>query len=241
MSQQVRVERDLVFGGMAKHTANVKGPFSMEQVYLYDDCLQKAEDATTWWDEHLDGTNDTFAQADGANGIVQILTGTGDNEETIVNYGALTWYGDQNCVVEARIRVVDVSGVALFFGLADAVGEMSADYKDGTFTSTADDLVGFLADADKGTSSIYCVGSKATTDETPVDTGTDWANNVWHVLRVECSTDAAAFYLDGVACGYMDASQEGGTALVITFSVENRDAAADYVDIDYIKAWQDRT
>ena len=246
MSQNIRFQRYIEPIGIGKHTDNYRGNFSMEKVYLYDDCLGKAEDATNWWDEHLDGTGDTFAQYSttttaAANGMVRLTTGSGDNEETIVNYGCLSWYGDQNCVVEARIRINDVSGVCLFFGLADAVGEMSFDYKDGTLTSTATDGVGFLVDADKAASSIYCVGCKADTDETAVDSGTDWGDTEWKVLRVECATDGATFWLDGAQVGYMDASQEGGNGLVITFSVENRDAAADTVDIDYIKAWQDRS
>lgn len=240
MPQEVRAGRKYDLYGVADHGDNFYGNFSLNKVYIYDDCLQKAEDATTWWDEHLDGTNDAFAVNAAAGGHVRMTTGTGDNEETIVNYGALTWYGDKNACVEARVRLNDVSGVCFFFGLADAAGEVSCDYKDGTLTSTASDLVGFLADADKTSSSIFCVGTKGDTDETPVDSGTDWANAAWHVLRIETSTDACVFWLDGTQVGYMDASQEGGTAMIITFAAENRDAAADTIDIDYIKAWQDR-
>ena len=241
MSQEVNIQRKAKFTKIANHTDNIEGHWSPEKVWLYDDFLYHTEDTTHYWAEHLDGTDDTFAQQDGAGGWMRLTTGSGDNEETIVNYGDLTWYGDNNCAVETYVRINDVSGVCFFFGLADADGEMSFDYKDGTLTSTATDGVGFLVDADKGGSSIYCVGCKADTDETAVDSGTDWEDTVWHTLRIECATDGATFWLDGVQVGYMDASQEGGNALIITFAAENRDAAADYVDIDYIKAWQDRT
>jgi len=241
MSHVVRVGKSVKFIGDAKHDDNVEGNFSMKKVYLYDDFLQRAEDATTWWEEHLDGTDDAFAITNAPGGVVRITTGTTDNEETIVNYGQLTWYGDKNCVVEARVEINDVSGTALFFGLADAAGEMSIDYKDGTLTTTATDAVGFLCDADKESSSIYCVGVKADTDETPIDTGSDWENDAWHILRIECATDGAHFYLDGNAVGFMDASQEGGNPLIITFSAETRaDDGSNTIDIDYIKAWQDR-
>jgi len=239
-----RIGKEILFVGDAQHGANVAGPLLLEKEVVFDECCGLAIDTTSVWDNHLDGNGDTFAVAAATGGdprIYQIVTGDGDNEETIVHLGGLQWYGADKCLVEARIRLQDVSGVCLFFGFADAVGEMSIDYKDDSLTYTADDAVGFIVDADASSSSIYCVGNAAGTPETAVDSGTDWANDEWHVLRVELSTAAAAFYLDGNPVGFMDAAITSSDPLAITIAIENRDAFADYVDIDYVYACQTRT
>lgn len=245
MSQQVRVSRDIEFVGDAQHSpGNVKGPFSPEMVTLYDDFLGIGIDSTTKWAVSLQGTTPgTFKIVAAAGGIARFTMGTADNDVSEVA-SELTWSGIKKAIMEARIRVNIPTGCAIFVGFSDAKSEtllMAIDYNGGVLTTTATDAVGFLADADRLTSSIYCVGVKTDVDETPVDTGIDWVDAAWHILRVELNGDTATFYLDGTVIGYLDVSQNGAVQLCVVVHTQARAATSTSTpDIDYIKAWQER-
>ena len=239
MSQQVKVYRNLQFRGVANTTDNIEGNPSYNKVIFYDDFLDITIDSAKWT-ATIPATADAIEIVAGANGHVELLMGNADND-TVALASQSTYYGNQNAVCEARIRIQDVDKSALFFGFGDAIavsnGEMAIDYEGGaTLASNFADAVGFLVDADKDTSSILVVGVKNNTDTAVTDSGTDWGDNEWKVLRVELADEDATFYLDGVAIGHILLTQTKTDPLCVVVHGANRETGTGKkIDVDYIK------
>jgi len=248
MGQDVKVSRRLTILGDAEHYANVIGPLQEEMVHFHDHFTDDTL-CTDKWEATSAGASAAIAveHATYPGGMCRITTGTAD--ATVEQLSTpLCWEDDMNAICEARILIADVSGVALFFGFSDLTAEtspaMPIDYDGGVLaTPTGRDAVGFICDADdsvNGVSSIVCVGAVAGSLETAIDTDTDWADNKWHVLRVELNPDGdATFFLDKTRVGFMETAITSGTHMCITVAVANRDAAQDYVYIDRVDGWQD--
>jgi len=253
LGQQVRVYRDLEFLGSASHTGNIKGNFNPEKVFGVDHFQGVALNTTNDWN--------SAGQASGAAAIsaphmCTITTEANDDDEWAVA-SPLNFYGKYNAVIEARIRNNDVSGLAHNFGFSDATAEsgiiaMTATGATPTLTSTASDFAGFLLDADCTTKNIYGVSVKGDTDGSIIDSSHTEADASWATYRVELrdngTTTDALFYLNTAGKEIDPAEDLVGieidaitrtTALCIYFGVMNREAAANTLDIDYIKWWQD--
>jgi len=244
MGDIVKVQRYLDFrNGVAKHKANVKGGLQPDSVTFFTDFLEDTLDTAYWT---VTTTNATCAINAAVGGHLRYTSDATDNESGFAAIG-LNWEDDKNAKCEARIRLNDVSGVALFFGFSDATSEttpeMPIDGADGTVAKGGNttNAVGFVVDADYNSSGIYFQGCAAGTLDTIADSGVDWADAVWHTLRVELTPDGYAYgYLDGNSVGFSDAAVTSGTDLCVIIGVANRDASADTVDIDYVFATQDR-
>jgi hypothetical protein len=157
---------------------------------------------------------------------------------------AIIYSGDKKAVCEWRLKITDVSGTCLFVGFSDAKvetnGLIAIAYTDGTAVYTATNGTGFVIDADKATSSIYCMGTKSGTPDTLVDTGTDWADGETKTLRVELDSDEARFYLDGAPVGTLVNAVTAATLLCSTVQAMTR--AGDGANTVYVysfDAWQD--
>jgi hypothetical protein len=149
LSQEVKVERDLVFQGNASHTSNVKGNFSFEnKVVHYDDFFGLA----------IDTTNDyTFAGVNSGTATVTVphcltlTTGNADNDDCDLAMG-VEWYGQYNAVMEARFRIDDVDTSAINVGFTEATGTaadtIAVTVSGTTVTTTAVEYAGFVWDAD---------------------------------------------------------------------------------------------
>ena len=245
MGQDVKASRRLKFIGDAKHYANVEGPMQMKKVHFIDHFTDDTLSTDKWL---VTVTNGTIAvnHATYAGGMALITTDTTDNEASFLG-GATCWEDDLNAIVEIRLLITDVSGVAVYAGFSDAALEttpnMPIDYADGTLAAAAANAVGFIVDADdsvNGVSSIVCVGVNATVLETAIDTEVDWADTKWHTLRVELNADGdATFFLDGDRKGFMTTAVTSGTKLCAIVAVANRDTGADTVYVDRIECWQD--
>ena len=240
MSQQVRVERKLVFAGDANNTTNVSGNISSERMAVADYFWV---DSQANYTVTLGGTNDAIAlTAGGVNGL-SLLSGDTDNEVSFMGTG-LIFDITQKPVIEAKVRITDVSQTSFFFGFSDANTETTPastiDYADGTLVAAATDAVGFVSDADKVSSLFYATSiatggsvGAVTTGITPTDAG-------WYVLRVSLDASGnAAFFINGV--------QVAGRAAAVTdvplcaiFNFGTRDnGGGDNVYVKYLKMWQD--
>lgn len=246
MPRQLWVDDEIEFRDKT-HMENVKGPFQEAKVHFVDDFTDDTLSTDKW---AVAVTNATCAvnHSTYAGGHALYTSDTTDNETGFLA-SALCWEDDLNVIAEFRVRITDVSGVAVFVGLSDARSEtspdMPIDYADGTLAAASGvNAVGFIVDADdsvNGASSIVGVSAKAGAVQTAADSGTDWEDTIVHNLRIKLDSDAnAVFYLDGNSCGRIASSITSGSKLCLIVAVANRDAAADTVYIDKIEAWQDR-
>ncbi len=246
MPNEVKIGRNIQFINDANidDSGNIYGNPSYNKVVLYDDFLSPTLDTTNDWAVAVPGDADSIAVSAAAGGQLLITTGSTDDDSCMLST-ELTWYGNKNAICEARVYITDVSKTAIFFGFSSAksqsTGYMACSYRGGSLVTTNANAAGFVSDADYTTSSIMCIGTKANTDDTVVDSGTDWADGAWHVLRVALVDDEATYYLDGVSVGYCDDAITASTAACVTLQCSTRDGAASQTAyVDYIKAWQDR-
>tara|TARA_Y100000310_G_C20442624_1_gene696825 strand:- start:58 stop:795 length:738 start_codon:yes stop_codon:yes gene_type:complete len=243
MSQTVNVDRALVFKADAAIQNNVKGNLSTERMHSVDWFDGKALDTSNAYTQTLGGTSDAGALTAGGENGVKFTTGTGDNEISFLATG-LVFDITQKPDIESKIEITDVSGTVVFFGFSDAVTEStpagSLDADSGTLTAVATDVVGFVVDADLGTSSLYCASAKSGASVQSVDTGIDWTDTQSKVLRVSLDASGnARFYVDGVQEGYI-ASAVADVPLCAIWNYGTRaNDGANVVTARYLKKWQD--
>lgn len=243
--QEVKVGRELDFVGRAEFNPNVKGNFSTERVCSADWFDQTALDVTYDYTQTLGGTSDAGAlQAGGYNGV-KLTTGTGDNEVSFLATG-LIFDITQEPEIEARVKIEDISGTFFYFGFSDATSETTPaatiDADGGTLTNAATDAAGFVVDADKGTSSIYCASvnnQSAGGTVQSVDTGLDYSDNATKNLRIKIdSSGNATFYVDGVAEGYIAlAVADVPLCAIFNYGTRAADSSND-VYVRYLKKFQ---
>jgi len=256
MTQQARIEREIVFKGNASHTGNIRGrPSFQNQIVHYDDFVGKA----------IDNTNDyTVAAVNSGTAIITVphmltlASDTDDDDDIDVAMG-IEWYGQYNAAMEVRFRIDDVDMTAINIGFSDATGEstdlIAMMYSGVTLTSTATDFVGFLHDADASTDKLYAVSVNGATDGAVIDSGiTTDSDSILMTVRVELidtgSTTNAAFYANNTGreidpqvdfIGSELAAVGRTTALCPYIALINHgESAANTMDVDYIKVWQDR-
>ena len=216
----------------------------MAAVVRFDDFLGKALNATNDWT--VAGVNAGTAAINVAvGGHVRITTGAADDDD--VDFASdLVWEAQKACSLEVRIANNDVDMVAFNVGFADATG-YGADLiammlATTVLTSTAADFVGFLWDPDADTDTIRLVAVKNNVDQPVLDTGKVLTDGLFTVLRVDVDAlGNADFYVDGIHKGTLLRCITVTDDLCIYIAMINHgEAAANTVDVDYIKAWQNR-
>lgn len=237
MGQNLRVSRNIEMLGDANQEANMKGNICTERMYFDEYWFDDTTSAL--WTETLDGTSDNIAPTVGGVGGLTLTTGTGDNEVSFLG-SALIFDVTQKPVIEARVKIVDVSGTCFYFGFADANTETSPastiDYADATLAAQATDAVGFVVDADKGTSSIYCASVNDGGTAAAADAGSDWEDNETKNLRIALDASGnAKFYIDGVQVGYT-ATACADVPLCAVFNFGTR--ANDGSNVIYVRRFQ---
>lgn len=246
MPRQLWIDDHIEFRGDALHRSNVDGPMQETKVIFLDHFTQYALNTFTWRSTVTNGTN-ALSQTTYSGGQCLMTTAASQDNQCQYLASGICWEDDQNAVFETRIRITDASGIALFAGFTDAdtyaTANMPIDYADNSLADAVDNAVGFVCDWDdqtNGRNSIVGCGVNAGTPKTAIDSGTDWADNKWHTLRIELDPDGDAnFYLDGVAFGHMATAVASGTKLAAMIAVANRDTGADTVYVDYVYCCQD--
>ena len=244
MSQIVRVNRSIKFSGGSENSPNVAGNLSTERMTSVDWFDGVALDVTSDYTQTLGGTSDAGALTGGGVPGLTLTTGTGDNEVSFLATG-LCFDISQSPEIEARVKIADVSGTFFYFGFSDANTESTPaatiDADGGTITATATNAVGFVVDADLGSSSIYGASVKAGATAQSVDSGSDWTDNQTKNLKVALNTSGhARLYVDGVQQGYI-ASAVADVPLCAIFNYGTRaNDGSNVVYVRYLKKWQDQ-
>ena len=257
MSQQVKIERDLVFRENAQHTGNVKGRFSFaNKVVWYDDFVGKAIDST--YDYTFEVINSGTATIVAPH-LLTLTTGAADFDDAEFAMG-LDFYGQYNAVIEVRCRIDDIAATAINVGFNDAQAEGSANeiaimLTGGTPTvdKATDNCALFVADADATTYGLFAWSTKGGSDGSVITTGIIPTNSMWMTFRVELQDDGsqtnAAFYANSTGLEINPATDlvgfeldaiERATVVCPYIALINHPGTADTFSIDYIKIWQDR-
>lgn len=251
MSQQVKVERDLKFRGVASHTDNVEGRLSTREIIFYDDFFGLTCDTTN------DYTNTADAGNTATITVPHCLTLTKDaDNEGICIAGPVAFYGNYNPAIEVRMRIDDVDCSCAYMGFNDAVDDnppASATGATPTITTTGDNQALWLYDKDCTTANWYAISSNATADGAIGDSGHTETDGSWATLRIELEKRGtsidARWYINtsGQAINpitdfvhYEAAAVAAATALCPVVGLHGRAAGTDTVDVDYIKIWSER-
>lgn len=184
------------------------------------------------------------------NGVVRLTSG--DVGDTFANDGSsltheLNWKANQgNLMFQARIKPVSsVANVSYFIGFSDslATGTLEAPFTlaTTTFTSNATDAVGFVYDTAATTATWRCVGVKADTDATSINTSVVPVadTSAWLEIYVDSSGNAT-FYIDGESYGTIANAVTATVALTPIATVVTRTTASKSLDIDYLRVSADR-
>ena len=206
----------------------------------------------------LDETNENWilnAGSDGAavdpvvviarNGTVFLDAGVGDG--SVAEDGSqIVWaipvqVGDGSLVLEARLKIEDITGVSVNVGLTDITTlEEPFSIANATITSIADNAICFVFDDGATAKEWFRAGTDATTDATGQGaTGTAPVNDTYQILRIEIDGDGegAEFFINGVSEGVLTAAAIHATTdayFTITVVGDGGNASAVGVTIDYM-------
>lgn len=241
MGSTVRVGRKVKFTGTADREDNVEGNMSPKRMTF----LEYWTDDTTsaLWTETLDGLNDNISPTAGGYPGLTLLSGDTDDQVSFLGT-ALIFDITNNPVIEAKVRMTDISQTSFFFGFSDANTESTPastiDYAGGTLAAAATDACGFVSDADKSSSQYYAASIATGGSVTGTATGVTPTDATYNILRVELdSSGNATFYIDGEAVHY-EATAVTDVPLCAIFNFGTRDdGGGDAVYVKYFKAWQD--
>lgn len=216
-------------------------------IYVYDDFTGPAIDTTNDW--NFDSVNSgAVAYSSALGGVARVTTGAADNDDCEIATG-LVFQAQYGCVMEARIADNDADKTCFCVGFTDAISEgadtLAITFDSNALVTTASDAAMLVHDHDYAGTSAYVqlVTVKADTDGTPVASTTTVADGVYHVYRVEIDTA-------GNVKGYIDGELVGTVSEAITTTdqlcayvgfINHGEAAANTLDIDYIRAWGNRS
>jgi hypothetical protein len=249
MSQQVKVEDEIVFAGGADYSANVKGHFMPKKVILHDHFLADHSEQD-WVEEETNGGTATQTAANG--GTVVLAAGATADDDCIEFSHAAQWSGSKNCVMEARVHMDAITAIGVNIGWADA--DMSTNDQicyELTGVALTDarvtDGAAFVFDTDGTTNVWYCCAVKADAEGTPATfTGkTNGATtapvaSTYATFRVALNTDGdATFYYNGECVGHQATAVTAATLQCPYVGLIARENAAKNVTIDRITCWQD--
>lgn len=194
-------------------------------------------------DKGSDGSAANFAISADHNGMVRATTGADAGGTMALNgvqlHRLATWKANAgNLEVEWRIKVSAITAVAFFAGFTDQVGTLEAPVTSAasadTITTNATDAVGFMFDTAMTTDTIWCVGVKADTDATKVDSTIAPVAATWIRLKIELDASGnATFFINGHKRGEMANAVTATVALTPVLTAFARGAATRTIDADY--------
>jgi hypothetical protein len=234
-----------VAGGSGKPVIVLPAP---DTVAVFDDFLGDLV-AGEW----IAGTSDTGQSASvlatsavsATNGVYR-MTSSATSTQTPAGgaqslNGPPNWKANQGRLrFGARVKIEALAGESLFVGLTDTGGTEIAAYDTGGGIQTpAGDYVGFICSGEASSTeqAWRAVAGKAGTDQSAT-TGVTPVANVYDVLEVELpgvDGGVANFYINGKSVAkFTSAAVTPTVALAGGVWRANTDAAAKYVDVDWI-------
>lgn len=243
MSQEINVQRKIRFTNDADQYPNIEDDPWPKRTLSIDWYDQTTLDVTNDYTQTLGGTADAGALTAAGEPGFKGTTGTGDNEISFLATG-LIFDITQKPAIGTKLKISDVSGTVVFWGLSDATSETTPagtiDADSGTITAVATDAVGFLIDADLGSSSLYCVSVKTGAAAQSVDTGIDWADGESRILKIALDASGnARFYVDGVQKGYIASAVADVPLCEIKNYGTRANDGSNTVYWRYLAKWQD--
>lgn len=233
------------YGGRLVFYENVT-PFPTVHAFggleVYEDFTGLAIDVTNDWN-HVAENGSTLAYNAQTGGACRITTGNADNNSDELSTG-LVFLASKGPCIEARVAVDAVTHTAVFVGFSDAVDFIASvplSYNANAFTHSGTNAIGFVWDADSTAGFVRMMAINAAAHTYDVATTTALTNSVYHVFRVETDQRGnARFFIDGVYTGACALAIATTSILCADVGVSNRHASVHNLDIDYIRAWQDR-
>ncbi len=237
-------------------------------VFFFDDFIggSNQEPGASDWNESVliaAGTNGTAfvpASTQLTNGIVQGITNNVAGDEQTLRTD-LIWTGDQNCGMEIRFKVDNVTSLQHEIGFTDALSGVAASAINNIATPTVTNgfedgaLIGGDTGASTTTLRFITDGSTTNMNTTGTNLGTRAISNATYITyRVQLSSASSAVaasnayvlqenktILESAAHGGVLASQIKGSILMqLWIYFEPLTTAARTIDIDYLAIWQDR-
>lgn len=219
-------------------------------VVKFDDFIGIAQDATNDWAESNEsGTSQAQDIVAGVGGIYQIDSGTTvDKFATLAS--ELNWEAAKACGCEVRLATTTSdAGLMLVFGFSDAKAEGAGTiaFTDlalaaATVDSVAEDAVMFGVRAETN-DNIYALSVNNNAAPQSIDTGVDLVLDTYHIYRIQLDTlGNARFYINGelVAEHLLAVTTTDDLCFTIQDVITTGSTAA-FVNIDYIKIWQERS
>jgi hypothetical protein len=241
MSQQVKVDRDLIFQGAAEYSQNIVGnPFTTR--VCFDENFFFPCDEHDWVEEETNGGTIAWAAPHS-----ETLTTGGANDDVAEFSHASTWTGSRNAMMQARINLTSIADVGVNVGFVDA--DMSTDdqicFEISAGAATLVNARGnegacFVYDTDGNPDYWYMCAVDSGTEGTPVSLGVApvAATYAWFGVKVDTSGNVT-YYYNFKPVGFQAAAVTASTALLPYVSVIARTTAAKVVTVDRIICWQD--
>lgn len=221
----------------------------IKPVVVFDDFLGVEFLENSVWETEEEGTSNAVGIVAGINGLVQIDTGTAVDKSNSI-FGGLNWQASKLASMEMRIApTTSLATLFLAFGFSDAGGEGTGKiaWKDdslvtGTVDAWADDAVMFGV-RQETTADIYALSVKAAGTPQSTDTGTNLVLDTYHIYRIDLDAEGnARFYIDGALVAAHTSAITAADAITPTVqTMITGGTTAAFVNIDYIKVWQDRS
>jgi hypothetical protein len=224
--------------------------FTTHPVKLEDDFLHPVTDETNDWTESDDGgTSAAGAVAVGIPGYYMIDTGT-DADKYHALSSELCFKAALGCGCEVRLATTTADAAMMMaFGFSDAKVESTGTiaWKDdslvsGTVDANADDAVMFGVRAETS-DSVYALSVLAAGTPQSTDTGTDIALDTYHIYRIQIDAlGNARYFIDGALVAEHLLAVTTTDPLCFTIqALITAGSTADFVKIDYVKVWQERS
>lgn len=195
------------------------------------------------------GTNynaNNVTYAAGPNGTVAAITAGADND-SVNSMGVAIWRIDQNPILEARFKVLDITNVWIAVGFVE-----------GAFADKAapdDDIAVVGIDSDNGhgfgAAQIVAVTNDANASVVYSDCGVAISADTYITIRIDLTdTEQPRVWVNNtggqitaaneVAAASITGTVQAGISVAPYFMVQSLSVAADTFTIDYIKTWQAR-
>ncbi len=188
--------------------------------------------------------------ANGLNGEITLKSASDDGTHaqncSTLTLDQLNYKANQGgLVMEARVKIDDVSEAVLFVGFTDTISttvELPIFLNAADLDSDATDACGVVYDVDATTDQFCHGGVKAGTDTTPAFSGTAPVDATYFIVRVEVSAAGAVTgYINGTAIGAAVANAITETVAVTpAIVIGNRSANQVTATVDYFWAQGNR-
>lgn len=194
------------------------------------------------WRTNVDGSSDTITLDNSqTGGIMNILHGTSDNEEThmtALNHGfAFDASSPRKIWWECRIKTSDISGTGFFIGLASAGGAEETDGND------LEDSCGFYV-VDGAASEVLTLLTSKGDAETATSLSHTVVDATYMTLSYHFNGTSIEAYVNGTLKATISSGTTGfpndGTIVFPAIHAAAREGAANTISVDYIRCCMER-